>query len=210
MKHKQQKDDAGEQTAESLEKRPSAGETPPADQEAPAPTVPKELQDLNDKYLRLYAEFDNYRKRVGKEKEELLKFGNESLLYDLLPVLDSLELALKHGSDPSAGLLQGVEITLKEFQRVLEKFGVKRIEVEGKAFDPSVHHAMLQVERQDLDEKMIVEELRTGYLYRNKVLRPSLVAVSVKPAPQKEEERSEGDTVETTYGEINRNMEEEQ
>jgi molecular chaperone GrpE len=210
LKHKQRKDDAGEPIVESLEDKPSAGETPPAAEEAPAAGVPREVQELNDKYLRLYAEFDNYRKRVSREKEELLKFGNESLLYDLLPVLDSLELALKHRSDPNTGLLQGVEITLKEFQRVLEKFGVKRIEAEGKAFDPSVHHAMVQVEREDLEEKMIAEELRAGYLYRDKVLRPSLVAVSVKPPPPKEDEMAEGGIAENSYSEIKRNIEEEQ
>jgi molecular chaperone GrpE len=210
LKHKQRKDDAGDPAAESLEEKPSAGETPPAAEEAPATAAPKEIQELNDKYLRLYAEFDNYRKRVSREKEELLKFGNESLLYDLLPVLDSLELALKHGSDPNTGVLQGVEITRKEFQRVLEKFGVKRIEAEGKAFDPSVHHAMVQVEREDLEERMIAEELRAGYLYRDKVLRPSLVAVSVKPASRKDDEQAGCDTGKNSSNEIKRNIEEEQ
>lgn len=216
MKHRQKKNDAGEQIVESPEFRPSAGETPPAAEEAPdgevlAAGTGKEVKELNDKYLRLYAEFDNYRKRVGREKEELSKFGNESLLYDLLPVIDSLQLALKHGSDdPNTGLLQGVEITLKEFQRVLEKFGVKRIEAAGKPFDPSVHHAMVQVEREDLDEKMIAEELRAGYLYRDKVLRPSLVAVSTKPASRKEDQEAEYDTIANSYREIKQKTEEEQ
>ena len=148
------------------------------------------IEELNNKYLRLYAEFDNYKKRVNKDKEELVKFGNESLIYELLPILDSLELALKHAQEESqAGIVQGVEMTLKELQRTLEKFGVARIEAAGKKFDPSIHHAMTQVEREDIEEKMVAEELRTGYLFRDKVLRPSLVSVSVKP--QKESEKTE-------------------
>jgi len=87
--------------------------------------------------------------------------------------------------------VQGVEMTLKELQRTLEKFGVSKIEAAGKKFDPSIHHAMVQVEREDLEEKMVAEELRTGYLYRDKVLRPSLVAVSVKPQKKAEGQPSE-------------------
>jgi molecular chaperone GrpE len=151
------------------------------------------LQELNDKYLRLYAEFDNYKKRVNKDKEELVRYGNESLLYALLPAIDNLELALKHGAcDPKTGMVQGVEITLKELQRTLEKFGLGRIEALGKKFDPSVHHAMTQVERADMEEKMVAEELRTGYRYHDKVLRPSLVAVSVKPKKSAEADQEDG------------------
>jgi molecular chaperone GrpE len=141
-----------------------------------------DLGELNNKYLRLYADFENYRKRVNKDKEELVRYGNETLLYELLPILDNLELALKHVSDESdTGLVQGVEITLKELLRTLEKFGLTRIEAVNRVFDPAVHHAMAQVERDDMEEKMVAEELRAGYLYRDKVLRPSLVMVSVKP-----------------------------
>jgi molecular chaperone GrpE len=141
-----------------------------------------ELREINDKYLRLYAEFENYKKRVNKDKEELVKYGNESLLYELLPVIDNLEMALKHASDNiSEGVVQGVEITLKELQKTLEKFGLSVIEANGKPFDPLVHHAMTQVERDDVDEKIVVEEFRKGYMFRDKVLRPSFVAVSKKP-----------------------------
>lgn len=145
------------------------------------------IEELNNKYLRLYAEFDNYKKRVNKDKEELVKYGNESLIYELLPIIDSLELALKHAQEEAqAGIVQGVEMTLKELQRTLEKFGVSRIGAAGKKFDPSIHHAMTQVEREDIEEKMVAEDLRTGYLFRDKVLRPSLVSVSVKPHKKSE------------------------
>jgi molecular chaperone GrpE len=165
---------------DTAEETPAAEETP--EEKAPAPAGEKS-QDSNDRYLRLYAEFENYRKRVSREKEDLVNYGNESLLYELLPAIDHLELALKHSSrDSDSGVVQGVEITLKELQRTLEKFGLRRIESTGKCFDPAVHHAMTRVEREDMDENMVAEEFRAGYMYRDKVLRPSLVAVSVKPA----------------------------
>ena len=141
-----------------------------------------ECKELNEKYLRLYAEFENYKKRVNKDKEELVKYGNESLLSNLLPIIDNLELALKHASnDVSDGLVQGVQITLKELNKTLEKEGLSAIEADGKPFDPAVHHAMTQVERDDIEENTVVEEFRKGYMLKEKVLRPSLVAVSKKP-----------------------------
>jgi molecular chaperone GrpE len=148
-------------------------------------TVTGQLQEMSDKYVRLYAEFENYRRRVNKDKEEILRYGNENLLYELLTVLDHLEMAMKHASgDVSSGLIQGVEITLKELRRTLEKFGLTEIEAEGRPFDPAVHHAMSQVERDDIDDNLVVEEYRKGYRLKDKVLRPSLVAVSKKPAAQ--------------------------
>ena len=151
-----------------------------------------ELHEMNNKYLRLYAEFENYKKRVNKDKEELVKYGNESLLYELLSVIDNLEMALMHASNNvSSGLVQGVEITLKELQKILEKFGLIAIEANNKPFDPLVHHAMTQNERDDIDEKIVVEEFRKGYMLRDKVLRPSLVAVSKKPVKSQEKEKTE-------------------
>lgn len=139
-----------------------------------------ELKLQKDKYLRLYAEFENYKKRVYKDKEEILSYGNESLLYELLPVIDNLEMALKHATPEAAGLAQGVEITLKEFLKVIEKFGVVPITALGEKFNPELHHAMTQVQRDDVDENIVVEEYRKGYIMRDKTLRPSLVAVSKK------------------------------
>lgn len=174
---------------------------PPEMQEEESVEVPQgeelkrlnaELLEMKDKYLRLYAEFENYKKRVTKDKEDLVKYGYENLLYDLLPVIDNLDMALQHASnDVSSGLVQGVEITLKELRKTLEKFGLAPIEAIGKPFDPLVHHAMTQVERDDVDEKTIVEEYRKGYRLRDKVLRPSLVAVSKKTVPEPVREESE-------------------
>jgi molecular chaperone GrpE len=160
----------------------------PRNEEQPeTPGATAGLEELNNKYLRLYADFENYRKRVNKDKEDLVRYGNEALLHELLPAIDNLELAMKHGScDVNSGLVQGVEVTLKELQRTLEKFGLTRIEAAGKPFDPAVHHAMSQVEREDIPDKMVAEEFRAGYRYRDKVLRPSLVSVSVRPRAKEE------------------------
>jgi len=181
-------EDFGEDDLELVDEEAVSEERP----EVPAKN--SEVEELNNKYLRLYADFENYRKRVNKDKEDLVRYGNESLLYELLPVIDNLELAMKHASgNENSGLVQGVEVTLKELQRTLEKFGLMRIEARGKQFDPAVHHAMSQVERNDMPEKMVAEEFRAGYRYRDKVLRPSLVAVSMQP---KNKEEQDADSVE--------------
>jgi len=167
-----------------------------------------ELKEMNGKYLRLYAEFENYKKRVNKDKEELITYGNDRLLHEILPFIDHLEMALKHASnESSSGLVQGVEITLKGLRNTLEKFGLTEIEAEGKTFDPSIHHAISQVEREDVDENIVVEEFRKGYMLKDKVLRASLVAVSKKPA------QGQGKVEETDTSEIlenaKKNIEEE-
>jgi molecular chaperone GrpE len=160
--------------------------------EEEANKVKQELEEMRDKYIRLYAEFDNYKRKVQKDREELIKYSNESLLEDLLPVLDNIEMALKHANTPSTdnieALRQGVENTLREMQRTLEKYGVVPIEAEGKEFDPACHHAMSQVERDDIQDNMVVEEFRKGYMLREKVLRPSLVVVSKKTNVQIKED----------------------
>jgi len=165
--------------------------------ETPQPTEPEKgeekqplqesLAELNNKYLRLYAEFENYKKRIQREKEDLIRYSKEDILYHLLPVIDNLEMALKHSADNvSEALVKGVEITLRELQRVTEKFGLVPIPATGTPFDPSVHHAMSQVERADMEDKTVVEEFRKGYMFNGKVLRPSMVAVSRRPAEETE------------------------
>jgi molecular chaperone GrpE len=146
--------------------------------------------ELNDKYMRLYAEFENYRKRVAKEKEEIQKFGTESLLYDLLTVIDTLELALGHANDDdsSISLKQGIEMTLKEFNKVLGKAGLEQIDALGKRFDPVYHEAMSHVERDDVVEGTVIEEFRKGYTFHDKLLRPALVSVSKAIEVGKEDE----------------------
>lgn len=149
--------------------------------------IQAELADAKDKYLRLYAEFENYKKKVQRDREELIKYSNESLIYELLPALDNLEMALKHSAEANSdSLVKGVENTFRELARILEKFGLKSIDALGKPFDPAYHHAMSQVERDDVENNTIIEEFRKGYIYNEKVLRPSLVAVSKKTTTNSE------------------------
>ena len=147
-------------------------------------SIQAELENMKGKYLRLYAEFENYKKKIQKDKEEFAKYSNESIAYELLPVIDNLEMALKHategGAETAGSLAQGVENTLREMNRTLEKFGIEAIEALNKQFDPSYHHAMSQIERSDMENNTVADEFRKGYLYKDKVLRPSLVAVSKK------------------------------
>ncbi len=159
-----------------------------ADAEKEAEVAPQgeQLRELNDKYLRLYAEYENYRKKAAKDREELAKYIREEIMYEILPSLDHLEIALKHASEEegSGGLGQGVEMTLRELLRTLEKFGLKPIEAKGKPFDPQYHHAISQVETDEAEDKTVLEEFRKGYMYGDKVLRASMVSVARKPGSE--------------------------
>jgi len=201
-----QEDEATVNQEDAVEQLQSAQQLPSDEQEQRS----AEMQSAHDKYMRLYADFENYRRRISRDKEELIKYGNENLLSELLPVIDNLEMALKHAShDIASGLVQGVEITLKELKRTLEKFGLSSIEAEGKPFDPMVHHAMTQMERDDVDDKTVVEEFRKGYMFKDKVLRPSLVAVSKKTSENQIQEEGEAVQVNIIKNSENETIEEE-
>jgi molecular chaperone GrpE len=158
----------------------------------------EQLKELNDKYVRLYAQFENYKKKAAKDKEELTSYVKEEVIYELLPSLDHLDIALKHANEDesSGGLRQGVEMTLRELYRTLEKFGLKVIEAQGKPFDPEYHHAMSQVETDEVEEKTVMEEFRKGYMFGDKVLRAAMVSVSRKPGEQSEQEEDTGEEAE--------------
>ncbi len=142
----------------------------------------KSLEEANNKYVRLYADFENYKKISARNKEDLLKYANEELISDILTVIDHLELALQHasGDETSSSLAEGVELTLKELMNVLEKQGLKVIESLGKPFDPAMHHAMSQIESEDADENTVVKEFRKGYMLKDRVIRASMVGVAAR------------------------------
>ncbi len=166
----------------------SAAEAAAPDLEARLAAQARELEELQDRYLRLAAELDNYRKRVARERAELIRTAHEGLLLEFLPVLDNLERALAAArssaglSRASEALIEGVEITLRLFRGVLEKAGVREIETVGREFDPVVHHAVEQVRAPEYPENTVVEEVLRGYLLDQKVLRPALVKVSTRAA----------------------------
>lgn len=178
-----QKSAEAQKEAEEQEKAGEFEETPVDEKER----LLTEIKTANDKYLRLYAEFENYKKRVQKDKEELVKYANEKIIQELLPVIDSLESALEHSkNNATEGIVQGVENTLKELIRILGKCGLNPIEAMGRDFDPSIHHALSVDEREDIEENKVTEVFRKGYMFRDKVIRAPLVGVSKKSAQVRE------------------------
>lgn len=132
-----------------------------------------------DKYLRERADLENYRRRVQKEKEDLMKYGNECLLTEILPVLDNMERALDHASEESlSAVIEGVNLTRSMLLSVLKKFGVEPIEAKGAIFDSAFHQAMCQVESDDVAPNSIIEEYQKGYLLNDRLLRPAMVSVA--------------------------------
>lgn len=133
-----------------------------------------------DKFVRERADLENFRKRTQREKEELLKYGNESIIMEILPVVDNMERALDHASDESASaVIEGVRMTLGMLQATLKKFGVTAVEAEkGTTFDPAVHQAMCQVDNADLPANSVVEIFQKGYLLNERLIRPAMVSVS--------------------------------
>lgn len=145
----------------------------------------EEVEKQKDLYLRNRAENENFRRRMQREKEELSKFANESILREILPVIDNLERAVSHAKKTDANastLVEGVEMTLNQFQSVLTKFNVLVVEAKGAPFDPACHEAMGQIERDDCDANTVVEVMQGGYMLNGRLLRPALVMVSKAPA----------------------------
>jgi molecular chaperone GrpE len=154
----------------------------------------KEAADEHDKYLRLYAEFDNYRKRMQRDLVDFRKYANEQLALELLSVVDHLGLALKHaaeGGETIQGLREGVELVYKQLRDVLEKFGIKAFSAAGQPFDPARHDAMMQAVTDEVPENTVVQVMQEGYLYHDKVLRHAKVSVSKKPQGEEAEAVSE-------------------
>lgn len=138
-----------------------------------------------DLYLRERADLENARKRHQRDKEDALRYANDRLLKEMIPVLDNLERAVDHaeqGDENNQGLLEGVNMTLKQFRKALEDFDVKPINAIGTDFDPNLHQAMGQVESDEQEPNTVVTEFQKGYLLHNRLLRPSLVIVAKAPA----------------------------
>lgn len=140
----------------------------------------KEEDDLQQKYLRLAADFENYKKRISKEKADVQAYGNEELIKALLNVLDNLERALEHTeSGDSTALFEGVQLVHKQFISCLEKFGVTNVEAEkGTQFDPRFHQAIERVESTELSSGLILSQMLPGYILKDRLLRPAMVVVS--------------------------------
>lgn len=154
--------------------------------------IKQEVTDLRDKYARLQAEWDNYRKRTAAERKAERVRASENLVCDLLPVLDDLERAIKHAKDSGEGgsLTEGVEAVQGKFLQILGKHKVEQIEADGQPFDAMVHQAVGTQEDDSVPEETVVQVYQQGYKMGDKVLRPSMVVTSTG-GPQREPESSE-------------------
>lgn len=140
----------------------------------------EKARDIQDKMLRMAAEFENFKKRSQREREAYLKYAEEDILKELLPSVDNLERAIEQGrnTDDVAVLLEGVEMTFKGIVTALEKFGLKSLDGVGESFDPNFHEAMAMEASSEVPENNILQEFQKGYMYKDRLLRAAKVVVS--------------------------------
>ena len=153
----------------------------------------EEIENLKEEKLRILAEMENLRKRFEKDKIDSIKYGNHNLARDMLTLGDNLSRALnaissdEKRSESFNNLIDGLKIIQKEFVMILEKHGVKKIESINKKFDHNFHQAMLEVETDEFNEGYVVQEIQSGFIMHDRLLRPSMVGVSKKPENKKKE-----------------------
>jgi molecular chaperone GrpE len=181
-----------EPQATTLDEQIINGEADPIKElEAKLEAKEKEAGETYDRLLRVSAEFDNYKKRSSREMEEFRKFANQSLIKEMLSVVDNLELAINSTNGHKAidkDLLQGLEMTHREILKVFEKFNVKPIDAKGQPFDPTFHEAVMQEETNDSPKNSVINELQRGYMIHDRLLRPSMVVVA-KPKENNDGEK---------------------
>ena len=176
-----------EKTAEGDQGQPLKAEDLRASLEAKE----KEAAENYDRYLRAMAEMDNFRKRAARDKEDAIKYGNEKLIKDILPILDSLDRALHQASEMTArnnfeAFQQGLELIHSQILGCLERHGVVKVAAKGEEFDPDRHQALMQVETPEMESNRVVDEYESGYTLHGRLLRPSKVSVS-KNVPKEDE-----------------------
>ncbi|AKJ65404.1 nucleotide exchange factor GrpE [Kiritimatiella glycovorans] len=169
---------AGEPAADAAEQGDAAG------------AQQKEAEEMRDRYLRLQADFENFRKRTNRERGEMVRRANEDLLGELLPVLDHFEIGLKTARDHQSdeAVVEGFQLVYDQFQQTLRKFGVEPVDAEGEKFDPGVHEAMSHLPSPDHEEGQVTHQVRRGYRLADRVIRPAQVVVSSGPPEEKPEE----------------------
>jgi len=140
----------------------------------------EEVTGLNDKYLRLAAEFDNYKRLAQRDQRDQIRFGNEHLLKELLPVVDNLERAIKSSREGAGSdvLIQGVDLTLKQLTEALTRFYVVPVETIGRPFDPATHQSITSVASETVPKQHVVDEFQRGYLLHDRILRAAMVSIS--------------------------------
>ena len=167
---------------------------PLKEMEARLESLEKEAKESYDRFLRVSAEFENYKKRAAREMNDFRKFANESFIKAMLPVVDNLDRAIESSSNDDHAqnsVLEGVNMTLKEILKVFEQFNVKPFESLGKAFDPALHQAVMQEETDDHPDNTVLNELQKGYMMHDRLLRPAMVVVSKTKEPENQENEAQ-------------------
>ncbi len=165
---------------------------PIKEMEAKLETAEQEAKGNYDRFLRISAEFENYKKRSEREINEFRKYANESLIKEILSVADNLERALDSSrSDKQAdtGLVEGVDMTLKEILNIFEKFSVKPVDSLGKLFDPAFHQAVMQEETDSYPGNTVINEIQKGYMMHDRLIRPAMVVVSTSKVKTGDEKK---------------------
>lgn len=172
------KKEAGSAEATEIPEEDNAPEAENTEEKAEEKTEEK-ADDGNEKYVRLMAEFQNYKKRVAKEKNDIREYATEKLVMELLPVLDNFERALAASAeDDPAGYAKGMELIFTQMVTELQKSGLAEVEAEGQDFDPTKHNAVMTEENEELESGKVSKVLQKGYALNDKVIRPSMVAVT--------------------------------
>lgn len=172
------KKEAGSAEATETPEEDNAPEAENTEEKAEEKTEEK-ADDGNEKYVRLMAEFQNYKKRVAKEKNDIREYATEKLVMELLPVLDNFERALAASAeDDPAGYAKGMELIFTQMVTELQKSGLAEVEAEGQNFDPTKHNAVMTEENEELESGKVSKVLQKGYALNDKVIRPSMVAVT--------------------------------
>ena len=176
---------SAEATAEgddSVDEETAVSDREPTIEERAADAESK-YKEMQDRYLRLNAEFDNYKKRMMRENSDRLKYFNMELIKELLPSVDNLERAISHAGEDHSDLenmIEGLQMVYKGMQEAFGKFGVSEIESIGKEFDPNCHQAVGMIESQEVPENHVAEECLKGYYLHDRIIRPTMVRVSGK------------------------------
>lgn len=173
MSKKEKNQQAEAEVASQVEETVEAKEEPSVED-----TLRKELEEQKDLLLRTAAEYDNYKKRTLREKEELSEFTKASFLKDLLPALDNFKRASDAGMDNVEEFKKGMEMSIKMFVDILDKMGLKEIDCLGKEFDPNFHYAVSKIDDENLGENIIAQVFQTGYTLGDTVIRPAMVVVA--------------------------------
>ena len=147
----------------------------------------KEAKENYEKYLRSVAELENYKKFAARERSDLIRYNNENIIRDILPILDGLDRALDLAgtSKDVNAFMDGVRMIQEQLFNCLEKYGVRKIEAAGREFDPNIHEALLQVESDEHEDNHVVTEFEKGYLLNDRLLKPAKVSVSKRPSGEK-------------------------